>query len=32
MPMKPKEMIRLLKKKWFHKNKSKWFPCENEEF
>lgn len=31
MPMKPKEMIRLLKK-WFHKNKSKWFPCANEEF
>lgn len=32
MPMKPKEMIRLLKKNGFIKNKSKWFPCENEEF
>ena len=31
MPMKPKD-DKIIKKEWFHKNKSKWFPCENEEF
>lgn len=23
---------KIIKKEWFHKNKSKWFPCENENF